>query len=240
MAMGLRNGATKLRGVAFPISLLAHVGLAAALLTASMRVVAPEAPRVPVPDVRWVPDVRADSGPAPAGRALVVEPRPPRRRIERAPGMPPPALPSLDGPLDPTFLDVPADVLFGDAVLAAVDAGEPGPGYGSTGGDADGIGPGAGPPGIRVGGRVQPPAKLRHVAPAYPELARRARQQGRVVLECTIDADGRVVDARVLRGVPLLDQAALDAVRQWVYAPTLLNGTPVPVVMSVTVTFVLE
>ena len=51
---------------------------------------------------------------------------------------------------------------------------------------------------------------------------------------------GRVTDVKVLRGVPLLDQAAIDAVRQWVYTPTLLNGTPVAVVMTVTVNFKLN
>ena len=63
--------------------------------------------------------------------------------------------------------------------------------------------------------------------------------QGVVILEVRIDVDGRVTDAKVLRGIPLLDQAALDAVRQWVYTPTLLNGTPTPVIMTVTVTFTL-
>ncbi len=56
-----------------------------------------------------------------------------------------------------------------------------------------------------------------------------------MILEALIGVDGRVADAKVLRSVPLLDQAALDAVRQWEYTPTLLNGAPVPVVMTVTV-----
>jgi protein TonB len=58
-----------------------------------------------------------------------------------------------------------------------------------------------------------------------------------VVLEATIDADGRVVDAKVLRSIPLLDQAAIDAVKQWMYEPTLVNGVAVPVIMTVTVSF---
>lgn len=92
---------------------------------------------------------------------------------------------------------------------------------------------------LRVGGDIQPPRKLRHVAPVYPELARAARREGIVILEAVIDEDGHVRSLRVLRSVPLLDHAALDAVRQWQFTPTLLNGQPVPVVMTVTVGFVL-
>jgi protein TonB len=61
-----------------------------------------------------------------------------------------------------------------------------------------------------------------------------------VIIEATIAADGHVMNARILRSLPLLDQAALEAVRQWQYTPTLLNGVPVPVVMTVTVTFTLS
>jgi len=64
--------------------------------------------------------------------------------------------------------------------------------------------------------------------------------QGVVILECTISPQGRVNDVKILRGIPLLDQAAVEAVRQWVYTPTLLNGVPVPVIMTVTVNFKLS
>ena len=90
---------------------------------------------------------------------------------------------------------------------------------------------------LRVGGHVNPPVKLETVAPVYPKIAKDARVHGVVILECVISPRGTVTDVRVLRGVPLLDQAAIDAVRQWVYTPTLLNGIPVPVVMTVTVNF---
>ncbi|MGE3273692.1 MAG: energy transducer TonB [Vicinamibacterales bacterium] len=93
---------------------------------------------------------------------------------------------------------------------------------------------------VRVGGAIQPPTKIRDVSPIYPAIAQAARVQGLVILEATIAADGRVSDARVLRSVPLLDQAALDAVRQWRFTPTRLNGEPVPVVMTVTVNFQLQ
>jgi protein TonB len=77
------------------------------------------------------------------------------------------------------------------------------------------------------------------VNPWYPPEAQAARIQGVVILEAVIGVDGRVTDARILRSIPALDQAAVDAVRQWQYTPTLMNGVPVPVIMTVTVQFTL-
>ncbi len=93
---------------------------------------------------------------------------------------------------------------------------------------------------IRVGGKVKPPTKIKDVRPVYPPLARSARVSGIVIIEATIGPDGKVIDTKVLRSVPMLDEAALDAVRQWEYRPTLLNGAPVPVVMTVTINFTLQ
>jgi protein TonB len=93
---------------------------------------------------------------------------------------------------------------------------------------------------VRPGGHIKPPAKVRHVAPVYPRIAQDARVEGVVILEAIIAIDGRVQQVRVLRSKPLLDQAAIDAVRQWLFTPTLLNGVPVPVIMTVTVNFGLE
>jgi TonB family protein len=89
----------------------------------------------------------------------------------------------------------------------------------------------------RAGADVGEPRKLVHVPPTYPPDALQARVQGTVILECTIGPDGRVTDVEVKRGSPLLDDAARQAVRQWRYEPTRLNGVPVPVVMTVTVNF---
>ena len=90
---------------------------------------------------------------------------------------------------------------------------------------------------VRVGGQIKEPKRLVDVRPVYPDIAKQARVQGIVIVECTIDGQGRVVDAKVMRGIPLLDQAAIDAVMQWVYTPTLLNGVPVRVIMTVVVNF---
>ena len=90
---------------------------------------------------------------------------------------------------------------------------------------------------VRIGGEIKPPTKIKNVQPVYPAIARSARVAGAVTIEATIGPDGNVMDAKVVRSVPLLDQAALDAVRQWEYTPTLLNGGPVPVRVTVTINF---
>ena len=91
---------------------------------------------------------------------------------------------------------------------------------------------------LRVGGVVQP-KRVTYVAPVYPRLALASHVQGTVVLEAVIDERGAVREIRVLRSIQLLDGAAVEAVGQWRFTPTLLNGQPVPVVMTVTVGFVL-
>jgi TonB family protein len=100
---------------------------------------------------------------------------------------------------------------------------------------------GLGPDGaLRVGGNIKAPAKIRHVNPEYPIQAMASRVSGVVILECRIEPDGSVSDVRVLRSIPLLDDAAVAAVQQWEFTPTLLNGAPVPVIMTVTVGFSLN
>jgi protein TonB len=90
---------------------------------------------------------------------------------------------------------------------------------------------------VRPGGVVTPPARIKDVPPVYPPIAQSARVEGDVIIQATIGPDGKVQDAEVLRSVPLLDQAAVAAVRAWEYRPTLLNGQPVAVIMTVTVRF---
>jgi len=90
---------------------------------------------------------------------------------------------------------------------------------------------------VRVGGSIANPTKTKNVLPVYPAVAKSARVGGTVLVEATIGPDGKVADARVVRSVPLLDQAALDAVRQWEYAPTRVRGTAVPVIITVAINF---
>jgi TonB family protein len=84
---------------------------------------------------------------------------------------------------------------------------------------------------------LRPPMKVKHVSPIYPSAAREAKITGVVILETRIGADGRVLDARVLRSIPELDQAALDAVNQWEYVPVLVNGAPSPFTITTTIQF---
>ena len=89
-------------------------------------------------------------------------------------------------------------------------------------------------------GNIRPPRRIKSVQPRYPNEAKEARVQGKVILEAIVDPSGNVANVRVLQSIPLLDQSAIDAVRQWKYEPTLLNGVPVPIVMTVTVNFSLS
>jgi protein TonB len=93
---------------------------------------------------------------------------------------------------------------------------------------------------VRVGGSIKTPTKIKDVRPVYPLDAQAARIQGVVILEAKIEADGRVSDARVMRSIAGLDEAALDAVRRWEFTPTEVDGVPVPVIMTVTVNFTLQ
>lgn len=88
-----------------------------------------------------------------------------------------------------------------------------------------------------VGGPMAPPARERTVAPETPADAKAAGIDGVVICEIVVDESGRVKDARILRSIPMLDQAALATVRQWRYAPTIVDGRAVPVRLTVTVTF---
>ena len=130
------------------------------------------------------------------------------------------------------------------SAFAAQQGGAPGGGVpgGVVGGVVGGL-PAAPPPPppprnvVRVGGDVKAPTKIKNVPPVYPAIAQTARVQGVVILEAVISPTGQVESARVLRSIPLLDQAALDAVKQWEFTPTLLNGVAVPVIMTATVQF---
>jgi len=96
----------------------------------------------------------------------------------------------------------------------------------------------AGP--VRVGELPVAPRKIADARPVYPEIARSARVEGTVVMEAVLDTAGRVTQIRVIRSIPLLDQAALDAVRQWRYTPSVYNGRPVSVLMTITMRFTLQ
>lgn len=90
---------------------------------------------------------------------------------------------------------------------------------------------------LRVGGAIKPPVKTVDVRPVYPPDALAARVEGVVILEAKVGVDGSVDEARVIKSIPLLDQAAIDAVKQWKFVPTLMNGVPTAVIMTTTIEF---
>jgi TonB family protein len=206
------------------------------------------------------PTQAASPAPEPAARGVAAPASTTPRVSDAPPAAPPAAPPPVSGPRSdqqPAGNDR-ARPASGDPQAASVqpgaaDAPSNPPGRGSR--------DGAKPPGrsapdteppplrgkrapasapVRVGGAVKPPTKLKDVSPVYPAAAVAARVQGIVIVEATIGVNGRVIETRVLRSIPLLDDAAVAAVGQWEYTPTLLNGVPVPVLLTVTVNFQLE
>jgi protein TonB len=217
-----------------PLSLALHAMALAALATLS----ATATPETPLrasavifhPPLRSVASTSART--ANAGRSR--PPRPTPNQLPIAEARPPVGLdmPVADPGMD--ILDAPmADLpicLSGCSPSGSDSADTPGaPGSGATG-------EGTGPP-RRPGGDILEPRRIRGQAPVYSELARRAGVEGKVVVECVIDADGHVTDLRVISGHPLLADAAKEAVRLWVYTPTRLNGEPIRVILTVTVKF---
>jgi protein TonB len=160
-------------------------------------------------------------------------------RVTRVPAAPRPVEPSaFVAPIEIPEAIVPEEGLdlgVEGGVPGGVEGGVPG---GVLGGVVGGLAQAAPePPRVRVGGAIVAPKLLHRVSPEYPQLAAQARVQGLVILEAIVGIDGRVKSARVLRGQPLFDAAAIEAVNQWRYAPLLLNGVPTEFVLTVTVQF---
>jgi len=133
---------------------------------------------------------------------------------------------------------------FDDGVAGGIEGGVPG---GIAGGLVGGL-PEPPPPPlpeapslVRIGGKIQAPTLLHRVEPFYPPVAVSARLQGLVILEAIVDRDGTVVDVKVLRSAgSVLDREALTAVRQWRYAPLVLNGQRLRFVVTVILSFSVE
>lgn len=221
---------------ALPVSLLFH-GIAAGVvvllpaLTTELPPVQANPIYCPLPPPVVAIATPPTPPPVPPRRAPAASPRAVRSQAVVPTAGTGPAVPSSSSLVASDTIDPDAPALCfsnctgGEHVGAAL----PGPPIGDdVGGD---------PPIRRAGRDVTPPAKLSGNPPVYPSLAKQARIEGDVVIECTIDPSGRVVNATVTQHVPLLDQAALDAVLGWRYRPTLVDGVPVPVLMTVTVRF---
>jgi protein TonB len=237
-----RRACAKRRSLTFPLSIAAHLVALGGLVL------------VPI----LMPDALPEPGTFTVRAFLVAPPAPP------PPPPPPPGghvvahvESSRAVPRSATFtapIEIPRQVTP-EASDLGIEGGGPGGAEGGVPGGVEGGVPGgvvggvvgglpdapAPPPQepLRVGGGVKEPKKLKNVDPVYPPLAARTGVQGVIVLECTVSPAGRVVAVRVLHGIPLLDAAAIEAVKQWVYTPTLYNGVPVPVLLTVNVRFAL-
>jgi protein TonB len=218
------------------VSLAAHAVVIAAI------VVVPLFGQVPLP----APSRAIESYVRAAAYTQVPLPSAPARSGSRTATPTPSANTPAISTAAPAPVRAPSSIAAGEppAALAAYGSLEGVPG-GLLAGAAAGIPPSPPlppPPAVvtrpfRVGGDIRAPRKLRHVAPVYPAIAAQARVTGTVILEATISPAGDVSGVSVLRSVPLLDAAAVEAVRQWRYDPTRLNGTPVSVLLTVTVRF---
>ena len=177
--------------------------------------------------------------------AVPPPPPPPAPRQVNAP-----AVAAAPRPAEAANFTAPVEVPETVAPEERLDAGAEGGGAGGVEGGIPGgvvggiVGglpePSAPPKPLRIEGQIKEPRKLKHVAPIYPEIAIRANIRGSVIIECLVNPRGQVVEVRILKGIPLLNDAAVAAVKQWLYTPTLLDGVPVPVIMTVTVRFALE
>lgn len=228
-----------LRAAVLPLTALAH-GLLVLLLVIIPIIRPGGLPRVDLTSVFVAPAPPAPPPPPPRGRA---HPGAARTRIKPVPAvgagtaallMAPVAIPNsiTEEPLDQGGAEY--------GIPGGVD-------YGAAGGYPKSlindalygiVGDEAAP--VRAAGEVRMPRLVKRIEPAYPEIARQAHIQGTVILEATTDSYGRVAGVKVLRSVPLLDEAAVDAVRQWLYEPMVVNGRPRGVVFTVTLRFELK
>ena len=228
---GDSDGRARRRRYVLPVSIAAHAAAAAAILIVPLaaevepplvmrpaqrvfHVVAEPPPvAVPVRGAQRGPVARTAPSEAPA--AIVEETLPPDQPASAGP----PGPPSL-GPVG-----------VADGISE---------GIGRTGDVIAQPAPPTPPVPVRPGGKIREPRKIVDVPPVYPPVAIAARKEGVVILEALLDEKGHVDRVKVLRSEPLLDDAAVQAVRRWRYTPTLLNGVPVPVLMTVTVRFSLR
>jgi protein TonB len=227
------------------ISVAAHVGTIAVLALVPLA----QTQAIPMPSLDvslWAPKVEAAKAPEP----IAVEQQPIQTSIPlnpevlTQPDVIPPTIVIVDEP-DTRALRLPMPTRVGvvNDVLSTIVNRQPEAAL--PGAPPAPLPPPPPPPTVdikpqRIGGNVQESRLIHQVKPAYPPLAKQARVQGAVVLEAVINKEGTIQSLRVVTGHPLLTGAALDAVQQWRYRPTLLNGEPVEVITTITVTFTFQ
>jgi periplasmic protein TonB len=235
---------TERRGELFAASLLLH-GAALSLL-----LVPRWTATHPLPPERGSLGVLLYAPPPPPAAALPIG-LVSAERVTSVPARTAPTVPSFAAPVEettpepvvstePEAADLPAGSPKGDAL--GVESGiETGQRDGVVGGSPDGVRGGAiggiGTTPVPVARYDHGPRLLRMVQPEYPAEAFAKKVQGVVNVEIVVDASGRVARTKVTRSVPLLDEAALAAVRQWVFAPAVLEGRPVATLANAPVEF---
>jgi protein TonB len=228
-----RQKVDKKRWMMLPFAVILHVVIIGSAVALSLWYIE-EIPDPPIPVSFYVQAAPPPPPPPPPPKAAAAKVQP---KVEQ------PSNQMVAPVVIPDALPKPSADTGGEGVEGGVEGGVPGGVMGGVlggvpGGVLGGI-PGEEP--MRVGGEVKEPVEISRVKPQYPEAARKARMQGVVILEAIITKDGSVSDVRVLRGInPLLDNAAMRAVQQWKYKPATFNGRPVPVYLTVTVTFTLQ
>jgi TonB family protein len=231
---------TDARRLTLPLSALAHaMAVAAILILPAMlsRELPPMAAGWISPPVIWSNAGASGATGGGGGVTPIVRPRPGTPRIMLPQTMQPLVADRAGADLDTTAIE-PPETEGGECWVNCTGKGK-GIGDG-TGSEPPKLPPAASarePVRAGIGGIVREPRKVKHVEPVYPALARSVRVQGRVVLECTLSPEGVVEEIAVVEGSPLLAPAAVSAVREWRYLPTLLNGMPVAVQLSVVVEF---
>ena len=214
-----------------PLSIAAHALAGASLLIIPLAAEV-ELPTPIRPSLEMMPIAAASLPPEPAVQ------RPTSAQTPN-PAVAPTEAPSQIGTEEPPPAGPPGPVVPG-----ALPFGVGPPGAGPGVGEPVRIDPPPPPPPApeprRPGGNIREPKKIHDVAPVYPAIAIAARKEGTVILEVVLDESGAVSRVRVLRSEPLLDEAAIEAVKRWRYTPTLLNNVPIPILMTVTVRFTLQ
>jgi periplasmic protein TonB len=248
------KGGKKRRWWMFPLSLFLHSLIIGIIVGMSYWMVeAVQAPPIPV-TLYSAPPPPPPPPPAAAKRKAAPEkPKPkPEEKVE-VPKEVQPTIPEEIPEEDLTPTETPVDEGIDTGVE---EGGVPGGVEGGVVGGVEGGVPGGvigGVPGGVIGGtpggmgdevpmritaEVKQPQLIKKVEPPYPEVGRRSKLEGVVVLEAVITKTGSVEEVKVLRSLhPVMDQAALNAVKQWKYKPAILNGRPVKVYFTVTVTF---
>ena len=237
-------------GVPLLISSLVHLVMIGAVAAVPLLYVSAELPQVPdmLAFVAAAPPPPPPPPPAPPRAAKAAT------SSKRVPKPVPSVVPSVPVEAPAAIAPTSGDVESGtdEGLPGGVEGGVPGgiPG-GVVGGIATDVVPPPPPPApavhapvvrapVRVGGAITVPALVTRIEPVYPPLAVRAQVQGVVILEAVVDRHGEVENVSVLRSIPLLDRAAIEAVRQWRYSPLLLNGQAERFVLTVTLSFSLN